>query len=156
MAAPSGKQVTAGYEWLLKHQSIRLSDLAEVRLPLETAIVEQAALHRTEGHLAALAAAQEVLRSKHKTLEEQIAADLEFHGILASATGNPIYALVLRPIQELLIESRRRTLGQFGAQLAYDHHEKILAAVQNQDPRAAVEAMRFHLEVNRDHLAHMG
>lgn len=153
VATPSGKQVSAGYEWLLKHQTIRLEDLAEVRLPLETAIVAQAALHRTADQLAALAATQRVLNAPQRSLEEQIAADIEFHSILAEATGNPIFAMVLRPIQELLIESRRRTLGQFGAQLAYNHHERILQAIAAQDVAAAVGGMRFHLEVNRDQLA---
>lgn len=153
VAAPSGKQVTAGYEWLLKHQTIRLEDLGEVRLPLETAIVAQAALHRTSEHLAALEAAQLVLKSRRRSLDEQIAADIEFHSILAQATGNPIFSMVLRPIQQLLIESRRRTLGQFGARLAYDHHVQILQAVAAGDPETAVAAMRFHLEVNRDQLA---
>jgi DNA-binding FadR family transcriptional regulator len=153
VAAPSGRQVTAGYEWLLKHQTIRLEDLAEVRLPLETAIVAQAVLHRTPEQLAALTATQLVLSSPERTLEEQIAADIEFHSILADATGNPIFTMVLRPIQQLLIESRRRTLGEFGAQLAHEHHARILQAVAAQDAAAAVAAMRFHLEVNRDQLA---
>ena len=79
-------------------------------------------------------------------------ADLQFHALLAAATGNPVFQLVLAPIQELLIESRRRTVGRFGAGLAYQHHAKILAAVEAGQPAAAAAAMREHLAVNLQHL----
>jgi DNA-binding GntR family transcriptional regulator len=55
-----------------------------------------------------------------------------------------------------LIESRRRTLGKYGAALAYEHHARILDAVRAQDAPAASHAMRFHLEANLQHLAEVG
>ena len=82
-----------------------------------------------------------------------VKADLAFHAILAEATGNPLFGIVLTPIQELLIESRRRTLGRHGAALAHDHHARILDAVRAGDPAAAAQAMRLHLEANIQHLS---
>jgi DNA-binding FadR family transcriptional regulator len=84
-----------------------------------------------------------------------VRADLEFHAILAEASGNPLFGLVLAPIQELLIESRRRTLGKHGARLALDHHRVILDAVRERNEAAAVAAMRWHLEMNVQHLTTM-
>jgi DNA-binding GntR family transcriptional regulator len=60
---------------------------------------------------------------------------------------------VLAPIQELLIESRRRTLGRHGALLAHDHHAAVLGAVRRQDEAGAAEAMQRHLEANVRHLS---
>ena len=80
---------------------------------------------------------------------------MRFHSILAEATGNPIFQIILAPIQELLIESRRRTLGKYGAQLAHDHHAKILKAVEERDPAAARKAMQFHIAANTQHLANL-
>jgi DNA-binding FadR family transcriptional regulator len=134
---PSGRPIAAGYR----------------RLPLETAIASLAARHRSEDHLARLAQAQAELANPNGSLEAHVRADLDFHAILAEASGNPLFGLVLSPIQELLIESRRRTLGQHGAQLAHTHHAAILTAVHAQDAAAAARAMQAHLEANFQHLS---
>ena len=151
--APNGKLVATGYQILLRRGEIRLSDVAAVRLPLETAIAAGAARRRTDDHLVRLAEAQAALANPRGVLEAHVKADLTFHAILAEATGNPLFGIVLAPIQELLIESRRRTLGRHGAALAHDHHTHILDAVRAGDPAAAAQAMRLHLEANFQHLS---
>lgn len=150
---PSGRLITQGYQRLLRHGEIELRQLAEVRLPLETTIAGLAARHRSPDHLERLDRTQLELAQPHATLEEQVRADLEFHAILAEASGNPFFGLVLAPIQELLIESRRRTLGRHGVRLALEHHADILEAVHRQDESAAIAAMRRHLLTNVAHLA---
>jgi GntR family transcriptional repressor for pyruvate dehydrogenase complex len=153
--APHSKQVVMGYQRLLTRSDYRLEDLSAVRLPLETAIAAAAALRRTEEHLARLRRTQEILGDKNKSLEEHVRADLEFHTTLAEATGNPLFPVVLAPIQELLIQSRYRTLGRFGADLAHDHHASILDAIARRDSEDAIEAMQFHIEANMQHLGEL-
>jgi GntR family transcriptional repressor for pyruvate dehydrogenase complex len=150
---PSDRPITTGYRRLLQHREFALSDLAAVRLPLETAIVRLAALHRTDEQLERLARAQEVLANRRSSLDAQVQADLEFHAILAEASANLLFGVVLAPIQELLIESRRRTLGRHGAELAHRHHAAILEAIRARDATAADRAMREHLQANFEHLA---
>lgn len=149
---PSGRPISQGYERLLRHGEVDLSHLAQVRLPLETTIAGLAALHRTDEQLARLRETQPVLADPDAPLDLQVQADLMFHAVLAEATGNPLFGPVLAPIQELLIASRRRTLGLHGAQLAHEHHAVILDAVTRRDEAAAVAAMRRHLETNLSHL----
>jgi GntR family transcriptional repressor for pyruvate dehydrogenase complex len=151
--APSDKPITAGYRRLLRQGEFRPSDLAAVRLPLETTIARLAAEHRTAEHLERLERAQQLLGNPRAGLEAHVQADLEFHAVLAEASGNPLFGIVLAPIQELLIESRRRTLGRHGAELAHGHHEAILQAVRTGDAAAAESAMRAHIEANSEHLA---
>jgi DNA-binding FadR family transcriptional regulator len=151
--APSGRPISAGYRRLLQQGDLDLTHLAEVRLPLETAIAAGAARHRTAEHLDKLAQAQRVLADPRAALEEQVRADLQFHALLAEASANPLFGIVLAPILELLIESRRRTLGRHGARLAWEHHAAILEAVRAGDAGAAAAAMRLHLETNFRHLA---
>jgi GntR family transcriptional regulator, transcriptional repressor for pyruvate dehydrogenase complex len=151
--APNGRPITAGYQRLLRRGEFDLAHLAEVRLPLETAIAALAARRRTDEHLARLAAAQKALATARAGLDAHVRADLEFHAVLADASGNPLFGIVLAPIQELLIESRRRTLGRHGSALAHRHHAAILAAVEARDAEAAARAMRGHLEANFQHLS---
>jgi GntR family transcriptional repressor for pyruvate dehydrogenase complex len=151
--APNGRPITAGYQRLLRRGEFDLAHLAEVRLPLETAIAALAAQHRTDEHLNRLSAAQKALSNARAGLDAHVRADLEFHAVLAEASSNPLFGIVLAPIQELLIESRRRTLGRHGSALAHRHHAAILAAVEARDAAAAARAMRAHLEANFQHLS---
>jgi GntR family transcriptional repressor for pyruvate dehydrogenase complex len=153
--APSGRPISEGYQRLLRQGEVDLVHLAQVRLPLETTIAGLAARHRTDEHLTRMEQAQLVLAQQRGSLEVHVRADLEFHALLAEASGNPLFGIVLAPIQELLIESRRRTLGRHGARMAHEHHEAILDAVRRGDEPGAVEAMRRHLETNVRHLTSM-
>ncbi|MFN4260643.1 MAG: FadR/GntR family transcriptional regulator [Gemmataceae bacterium] len=149
---PTSRPITLGFERLLRRGDLRLAHLSAIRLPLETAIAELAARHRSEEHLRAMAATQAILDNPHEELETYIEADIRFHALLADATGNPLFQIVLGPIQVLLRESRRHTLSLYGAQLAHDHHGQILAAVRAGDAAAAAQAMRLHLEANSQHV----
>ena len=150
--APSGRPIAEGYQRLMRRAETDLPKLAQVRLVLETAIAGLAALHRTDGQLSRMEATQAALSDSAGGLESHVRADLEFHALLAEASGNPFFGIVLAPIQELLIQSRRKTLGRHGAALAFDHHASILAAVRDGDEASAVEEMRRHLQTNVRHL----
>jgi GntR family transcriptional repressor for pyruvate dehydrogenase complex len=152
VASPSGREISVGYERMMRQSDAPLEDLAVVRLPLETTIAALAATNRSDAHLARLEATQRSLGNPRKSLAAHVKADAEFHVILAEATGNRFLPLVLAPIHDLLIESRLKTLGRFGAALACSHHARILEAVRQQNPAGAALAMRQHLTVNSRHL----
>jgi GntR family transcriptional repressor for pyruvate dehydrogenase complex len=153
IAAPDGSHQLLNYQWMLSQGLVRLEQLGAARLPLETTIAELAARHRTDAHLEQLAGTQRQLANPKLGLRGHAEADMRFHAVLAEATGNPVFQLILAPIQELLIESRRRTLGKYGSKLAHEHHAEILEAVRRRDPVAARDAMRRHIEANMRHLS---
>lgn len=155
VASPSGQQVVAGYRWLFQHADLRLEHLGAVRLPLETTIAALAAEHRTDEHVERLQVAQSILGDASRGLESLVQADVDFHAILADATGNPIFQMILGPIQELLFESRRRTISKFGAVLAHSHHEQILNAIRGRQSEQAARAMETHLRLNTVHLTQL-
>jgi GntR family transcriptional regulator, transcriptional repressor for pyruvate dehydrogenase complex len=136
----------------LNNSEAGLEDLAVVRLSLETTIAGLAAVNRTDKHLTRLAATQTVLENPRRSLAAHVKADAEFHSILAEATGNRFFPVVLAPIQDRLTDSRLKTIQQFGAHIAHEHHDKILEAIRERDPAAAAAAMREHLTVNCRHL----
>lgn len=148
VTSPNGREISVGYERLLRTAEMPLSDLVVVRHTLEATIASLAATNRSERHLARLEETQRVLGSPRRSLAAHVKADAEFHSILAEATGNKVFPLVLAPIHDLLTGSRLKTLRAYGAALAYDHHQKILEAVRNRDSGGAAAAMREHLTVN--------
>lgn len=152
VAPPTGREISVGIGRLLRNSDAGLEELAVVRLSLETTIASLAALHRDEDHLARLADTQRILANPRKSLAAHVKADAEFHSLLAEASGNRFFPLVLAPIHERLTDSRLKTLRQYGAHIAHEHHDKILEAIREQDPVAAAAAMREHLTVNSRHL----
>jgi GntR family transcriptional regulator, transcriptional repressor for pyruvate dehydrogenase complex len=145
---PNSQPIAMGYRRLLSQGMVNLAHIGDVRLPLETSIARLAASHRSPEHLEQLKATQVKLGDPDNTLEGHIEADMTFHMVLATATGNPLFQCVLEPIQQLVMKARRMALGKTGADLAYRHHASILAAVEAGDPARAADEMRIHMEAN--------
>jgi len=153
IALPDGSHQLLNYAWMLKRGLVRIEHLCTVRLPLETTIAALAAEHRTDAHLRALREAQRSFGNPKNTLKVHVEADVRFHAILGEATGNPLFQIILAPVQELLIESRRRALGRYGNKAAHEQHAKILDAVTRRDVEEAGEAMRVHILYNSQNIS---
>ena len=85
-------------------------------------------------------------------MRAHIQADLDFHEALADASGNPLFAMVLAPIGQILMDYRRKTIAHQGAGTAFECHAKILGAVITRAPAEAARAMREHIEASTGHL----
>jgi DNA-binding FadR family transcriptional regulator len=144
---PDSRPVTAGLSRLISQMDHRLEDLCAVRIVIEPAIAASAALHRTEEHLERMEKTQAIFRNPRRSLTTYVQADMEFHACLADASANPIFVIILEPIQELLRESRRQTIGHYGLLFISEPHGKILDAVRARDPEGASSAMRQHVEI---------
>ncbi len=130
----------------------RLRQLMEARLILEP-------------EMARLAAGRINLRQRNRlrhlqtklgvcnAAQEAIEYDVEFHRVLAEASGNDVLLLMMRSVAELQKESRAITLAHSGIALVCTHHEQILKAVERGDADAAAQAMRHHLETAAQDLA---
>jgi DNA-binding FadR family transcriptional regulator len=73
-------------------------------------------------------------------------ASRDFHATVLEASGNPLLAAAAAPIFAVLRYRfiRDRAPAGFWDEVAADHR-KILGAMQQHDPDAAVEAMESHL-----------
>ena len=145
---PAGPQAAIdSLDTLLQRTEGSLLHLVEVRRPLEGEIASLAAQRAEDHHLDLAGRAIDDLAAA-PTLDEQIAADTRFHRLLAEATGNPVFVVLLDTIAGLLRASRNRTIGTFGVHAALEGHKGILAALRTKDPGAAREAMLRHLQWN--------
>jgi GntR family transcriptional regulator, transcriptional repressor for pyruvate dehydrogenase complex len=126
--------------------------LIEVRRQLETAIAVLAAERATPQQVVAMEDTNRVLIGPG-TLDQRIDADLRFHALLAEATQNPVFGVLLDPLAHLMRLSRKATLGRTGAERAVAGHQAILAAIRNGDPEAARRAMLEHLTMAEQDLS---
>ena len=123
-------------------------DVYSFRLLIEP---EAAALMATDGDTAALAELDRLASAMEESAggangDAVMAADRDFHNLVARASGNRIIAAVSRDIREIL-----RTLWELSRpdpeeqkQMA-QQHRRIEDAIARRGPEAAAAAMREHL-----------
>lgn len=145
VAAPSKAPVLLGFQRLIRAGTIDLNDLTVARLPLEIAMVRLAAANRDDAQLDRLDQQQTILEDNSNDVETHLQADISFHAILAEASGNPMFGMLLEPIQHLRHEPYRQHYDLHELHRAHAEHAAILEAVRAQNPDLAESAMRKHL-----------
>src|SRR5581483_4882572 len=118
----------------------------EVRALLEVHIAGVAAERATEGDVQRLREVHERMTREADDLEAAARDDLEFHRMIARATQNDLYLLLMDSIGSALIDIRRENLGSGSTPMTLSQHEAVLGRIAAHDPAGAREAMAAHLE----------
>ncbi len=130
----------------LKRKKRTLLDLIEVRMAIETEVAKKAASKATARDILELEETIHSIRNNPDDHNLCIREDIKFHEILMRVTENPIFAIMIGPLTELLRESRMKTI-QSGVDHIVQGHGNVLKAIRNRDPDRAHQAMREHLEM---------
>ncbi len=126
-------------------------ELIQARALIEAEIAAQAAMNRTDAHLQELEQRLQDMSTRSAQQKNPLAADREFHAVLARATGNQVLASLV----EQLFDARMgvlfsRLANYFDTQATWEQaikeHRAVLRAVKAQDPERARAAMRHHME----------
>ncbi|TML68137.1 MAG: FadR family transcriptional regulator [Actinobacteria bacterium] len=112
-----------------------------------------------EVHIAGLAAERasaediERLRTVHDRMQREAGDvdaasrdDLEFHRVIARATQNDLFLVLMDSIGNSLIDIRRENLGSGAAPVTLSQHERILDRIAAHDAAGARAAMSDHLD----------
>lgn len=129
-----------------------LAHLFEARLLLEPPIAALAAERASSAERAAILATAREQERLHRAGLDFVEPDIRFHELLVTAAHNPVVARMISAVNELLLDSRRRTMRISGAaDKAASYHVLIGLAVQNRDPDQARAVMEQHVrDVARD------
>jgi len=122
-----------------------LLHLMEVRKAVETEVARLAAERITREQLDAMERNMETM-SRCRSLREKIEADIRFHELLAEATGNEVFLLLMKAVSSLLRESLNKTISRTGVEASLEGHKRIFAAVRSRNPDAARKTMSDHLD----------
>jgi GntR family transcriptional regulator, transcriptional repressor for pyruvate dehydrogenase complex len=147
--APSAKAAAESMKLLLLMQAdgAGVQKVSEIRHIIENEIAALAASRRTEDDLRRLDEILAEMRAHVDAPEVYIKSDVEFHAVLAEATQNELFVIVLDSLVEIMIEVRLLTLRVPGiARLALHYHERILDAVRSGDSEAARAIMDEHMD----------
>jgi GntR family transcriptional repressor for pyruvate dehydrogenase complex len=134
---------------LLRSADVDYAKVDEVRRTIEVAAAGAAAVRGTPDDVARADAELRRMRERIDDLEECVEADLAFHRVIADATGNELYSMLLDSLGTSLVEVRRTNLGRGGIarrRRIIAAHRRILDAVARGDADCARAAMEAHLD----------
>ena len=144
---PVGPEVVQeSLEVFLRRTDSSLRELTDLRRLLEVEIAAMAAERVNEEQLELMQKAIDQ-HDKAEDLDAAIEADMRFHDLLAQASGNMLFPLILSTVSGLLRETRRRTISQVGVDHGVAGHRAVLDALRKNDPEAARAAMREHIQM---------
>jgi GntR family transcriptional regulator, transcriptional repressor for pyruvate dehydrogenase complex len=151
VAPPNGGLVGDFFKIAVRRDPRALLDLIEVRRALEVHIATLAARRATKGEIADMEMSISAMRAGEDESEAFHAADVRFHENLAAASGNRLLVFLIEAFAEPLRESRLRSFAGHrarggGIDDVIQQHQAILDAVKARSPKAAADAMRYHLE----------
>lgn len=145
------KPLSSAVHMLVPDEKQRLVQLTEVRFALEPENARLAAERATASELKQLKAAHERLKNC-QDFETQVLADMEFHCLIAEASGNKIGSLLMQSLSDLLQTSLSHGYRLVTKDQAVADHGKILDAILARNATAAATAMKNHLLHARDDL----
>ena len=146
VAAIDEETVSESLAWYIRGSSVGYEQVHEIRSMIEVVMAGLAAERRTDAQLVVLREAHENLIAVIGDIEAAAAADLTFHDLIARATQNDLFAVILGSIANALIEVRRETLAAGSGELTIADHQKIFDAIEAGDASGAREAMADHLK----------
>ena len=127
--------------------SAEANDLLEVRAVLEPLAGSLAAQRRSAAQLAELSAVVREGRraGRERRYEEVSALNGRFHELLAVASGNTSLTVLISQLRDKIewvysVEVRRRAADSWA------EHAAIVRAIKDEDPVAAADAVRAHIQ----------
>jgi DNA-binding FadR family transcriptional regulator len=142
----SGRGVATGLLDMYKLGGLTPDQLTEARILVETAIVRAACANATAEDIAALRAnlAQAVAFDREGQVGERVAANLEFHRLVARATHNPLLVTLMEAILDVM-HTFVRSIGPYEAPPIFASRRRFIGHLAARDAEAAAQEMEDSL-----------
>lgn len=135
----------------LRTEQINVQQIWDARRAIELRTVELAAIHRSQEQSDKISDLAVKMRKSYTNLSEMTEYDIKFHKLIAEATKNPIFpvliaslAAAIRDTNPILWKVRQSKQQQVEV---VELHENVANAIVAKDPQAAIEAMADHFDV---------
>jgi GntR family transcriptional repressor for pyruvate dehydrogenase complex len=146
VAAVNAAAVSESMSLFLRGGTLDFEKVHEVRALIEVHIAGLAAERARDEDVAALEVVHERMQDESGDVEAAARDDLEFHRVIARATHNELYLVLLDSIGGSLIDIRRENLGSGSAPATLEQHARLLDRISAHDAEGARKAMAAHLE----------
>ncbi len=144
--SPSVEHIVGPLSTIIQHNRTLQDELLDARYIFEPSVCWLAAQRRTADDLALIESIVERQRRRVEQGELAVEEDSAFHLAIAEATHNRVVPQVIQTINDLLLESRLRSLRTPDRpQRSLEGHLRIVAALRAGDAEVARQAMRDHI-----------
>ena len=126
-----------------------VADMFAVKTALAPMVVKMAAMNISDEDLAKLKEIldQQEFYQEKKNIEKVRNLDTQFHDIIYSASGSPIFQAVLSPIHHKLMKYRKDSLTNEGrSRYSIEEHVKIYEAIQAGNQEKIEELVLKHVD----------
>lgn len=135
---------------LLRIQKASINELTEARIILEPSIAQLAAQRITPEEIQRLERNIEETKKVIHANRPAYQPNIEFHSLLAESTHNPVIALMMRPLFDVLKEMNLEMEGSLQRRIdiskgAIVYHQRILRALKEKDEKKVYELMWRHV-----------
>jgi GntR family transcriptional repressor for pyruvate dehydrogenase complex len=130
---------------LLILDEIDILHVLEYRRIVEKGTAALAAKHASDRDLVDMEAVYDQMAHFQDNITEFARADLEFHLVLAKATGNPVLIKVNNVLRSILEVSMENIVSVLGMQDGMHYHRLIIEAVRAHNAEAAENIMQEHI-----------
>lgn len=127
--------------------------LIEIRRILEIEMAGLAAERATDVQVARLTTYCQQMRASLTERDRLADLDFQLHTLLAEATQNELFKVLLAPLIDQLHDIFQQTWAAYGdrpIERIFQQHEAIVTAVANHDPQAARDAMIAHMDYSAE------
>jgi DNA-binding FadR family transcriptional regulator len=127
---------------LITSGEVTIDHLFDVRILIEPHIAKEAALKAKDEDLQVLRA---LIQDSSKHLDDPVHLkknNLKFHLLLAKASGNPVFSILLESVLELLIERSLDFLDLSIEKEFFQIHKEIFHLVEKKRPEEAADLIR--------------
>jgi len=147
VSAPRMGELARRTSRALKLHQVTFLEMWEVALTVEPMTARFAAERATAEDLDLLNRNIEAMESAIEDSEAVVNLDIEFHDLLAQASGNRVLALAREPISLLFLPAGRAILPRLRTEKRIlDAHKLIAGAIEDGKPSIAETWMRKHIE----------
>ena len=138
--------VAQSMEDLMHLGGINLANVTEARLAIETAIVEIAAAKGTTAAFDLLDRNIDKVEelTQARDMDAKAALNMEFHVLLAEATGNPVLVLMMRTLMDLLRSVHRPITAEDTVDIIKSRR-RFMRLLRGRQATAAAAEMKDHL-----------
>ncbi|MBW1723650.1 MAG: FadR family transcriptional regulator [Deltaproteobacteria bacterium] len=136
------RPIRKSLKYMVASGEVTIEHLFDVRLLIEPHVAGEAALHASREDLEKLEALFKECEAHQNDPVLLKKNNLNFHLLLAGASGNPLFSILLEAVFELLIES---TLDFFDLALErhfYRVHQKIFEVISRKEPEEAARLIK--------------
>ena len=130
---------------LLILDDIDILHVLEYRRIVEQGTAALAAVHASERDLLDMEAVYDQMVQFQNNIAEFARADLEFHLVLAKATGNPVLIKVNNVLRTILEVSMGNIVRLLGTHDGLHYHRRIIEAIRARNARSAENIMQEHI-----------